>query len=131
VPGPFDPRLDPTRDFVPDPVPEKMIRWWEDHRGMVSVRCKHHGELARFDTSRSIGMLAVAWDVAVIEYHNRWELAWDATYDTPEYDPCRVRIEPTSEPGGANLLDVEQMWIVLEGGARPWWYYDVSPEVDR
>ena len=70
-------------------------------------------------------MLCPAWDAAVVEYHNRWERTWDETYDTPEYDGCSVRIGPTSDPGAHNLLDVEQMWIVTEGAARPWWPYDV------
>jgi hypothetical protein len=52
--------------------------------------------VARFDAGRSIGMLGAAWDAAVVEYHNRWELAWEETYDTPEYDGCNVRIDPRS-----------------------------------
>ena len=92
-----------------------------------SVRCSLHGEIARFDVSDGIGMLCPAWDVAVVEYHNRWERRWDDTYDTPDYDGCRVRIEPTVNPASANLLDVEEMWIVTEGGSRPWWPYVVIP----
>jgi hypothetical protein len=120
-------RLEPDSDHVPSPVPEPIVAWWEDHRGLVSVRCDVHGELARFDVSRTIGMLGAAWDAAVVEYHNRWETSWDGTYDTPEYEGCAVRIEPTDEPGGANLLDVKQMWIVTEGNVRPWWPYELVP----
>lgn len=124
--GFMDWRFDPERDFVPAPVPDEITRWWEDHRGLVSVRCRLHGEIARLDASRSIGMLGAAWDAAVVEYHNRWELAWEETYDT-EYDGCEVRIEATSEPGSANLLDVMEMWIVTEGSVRPWWVYELLP----
>ena len=115
--------IDSDVDFVPSAPPPVVVRWWEENRGDISVRCQPHGELARFDTSRSIGMLAPAWNVAVIEYHNRWELTWDDTYDTPEYDGCAVRVEPTSDPGGSNLLEVEEMWIVTVGNVRPWWPY--------
>jgi hypothetical protein len=91
------------------------------------VRCRVHGELAGFDASLSIGMLAPAWNIAVIEYHNRWERGWDETYDTPAFDGCDVMIEATSDPGGSDLLDVEQMWIVTEGAVRPWWPYELGP----
>jgi hypothetical protein len=123
----FEWRFDPTRDFVPRPIPNEIVRWWEANRGLVSVRCNLHGEIARFDASRWIGMLGPAWDTAAVEYHNRWELRWNGTYDTPEFDGCEVRIEPTQDPGGANLLDVEQMWIVLEGNTSSWWPYEVLP----
>jgi von Willebrand factor type A domain len=124
----WDWRIDPQADFVPRPVPEHIVRWWEVNRGLVSVRCGLHGEIARFDASRSIGMLGPAWDAAVVESHNRWERAWDETYDTPEFDGCAVTIEPTWGPGGCNLLEVEQMWIVLEGSGRPWWPYRIVPD---
>lgn len=127
----FDWRFDPDRDFVPRPVPEEIFRWWQTHRGLVSVRCRVHGEIARFDASRSIGMLGAAWDAAVVEYHNRWERAWDGTYDTPEFDGCDVRVEPTSELGGPDLLDVKEMWIVTEGSVRPWWSYELLPGSER
>jgi hypothetical protein len=120
-------RLDPESGFVPKPVPEEIVRWWEENRGSVSVRCSLHGEIARFDASRSIGMLGAAWDAAVVEHHNRWETSWDERYDTPEYEGCDVRIEPTEERDGPDLLDVEQMWIVLEGRVRPWWPYELVP----
>lgn len=122
--------LDPEVDLVPSPPPPAVVRWWEGNHEVVSVKCQLHGELAQFDTSLSIGMLAPAWNVAVIEYHNRWERAWDDTYDTPEYDGCTVRIEPTSDPGGPNLLDVKEMWIVTEGAGRPWWPYGLLPADD-
>jgi CheY-like chemotaxis protein len=124
-------RLNPASDFVPSPVPAPIAGWWEEHRGLVSVRCRRHGELARFDTSRTIGMLGAAWDAAVVEYHNRSETEWDRTYDTPEYDGCEVRIEPTDAPGTANLLDVEELWITTEGPFRPWWCYELIPEAHR
>jgi Ca-activated chloride channel homolog len=124
----WDWRIDPQADFAPRPVPEDIVRWWEANRGLVSVRCSLHGEIARFDVSRSIGMLGPGWDSAVVEYHNRWERAWDETYDTEEYDGCGVRIEPTWEPGGPNLLDVKEMWIVTEGSGRPWWPYRLLPD---
>ena len=69
-------------------------------------------------------MLCPAWDAAVVEYHNRWERRWD---ETDEDEGCMVRIEPTSNPGGPNLLEVEEMWIVTEGAGRPWWPYQVLP----
>jgi hypothetical protein len=34
---------------------------------------------------------------------------------------------PTFDPGGANLLDVQEMWIVTEGGVRPWWTNELLP----
>jgi hypothetical protein len=90
----------------------------------VSVRCWLHGEIARVDVSEEIGLLAAAWNAAVVEYHSRWERKWDETYETPDYEGCDVHIEATNRPG-QNLLDVEQMWIVLEGSGRPWWGYQI------
>lgn len=119
--------IDPEADYVPSPPPPAVVRWWEENRGPLSVRCRVHGELAGFDASLSIGMLAPAWNIAVIEYHNRWERGWDETYDTPAFDGCDVMIEATSDPGGSDLLDVEQMWIVTEGAVRPWWPYELGP----
>lgn len=118
-------RFDGTKNLPP--TPERIVEWWETNRGPVSVRCSLHGEIAQFDAGDWIGMLSPAWDAAVVEYHNRWELRWDETYDTPEYDGCDVRVESTSNPGGSNLLDVEEMWIVTEGAGRPWWPYSVLP----
>jgi hypothetical protein len=34
---------------------------------------------------------------------------------TPEFDGCEVRIEPSSKPGGPNLLDAKEMWIHHRG----------------
>jgi hypothetical protein len=123
----WDWRFDPDR--TADPLSEEVRTWWEANRGPLSVRCNLHGEIARVDASASPAILAPAWDAAVVEYHQRWERSWILSSDDPDsVEHCSVRIESTTDPGGANLLDVVQMWIVLEGAGRPWWAYELFPE---
>lgn len=109
-----------------------MIEWWEEHRGWILVRCSKHGRLARVDCSRSVHMLATPWDVASVELHERWETAWDETFETPAFDGCNVTIEPEAGLDDSDLLDVKQMMIVYEGGTGHWWSHGFWPsELDR
>lgn len=124
----YEDRFDPSRVIVPNPIPEAAVAWWEAHRGLLSVRCKMHGQIARIDASRSPYILGPAWDAAVVENHARWESSWKGSWDEPDFEgaDCWAVITSETVPDGTGLFDVMPMWKSLEG-RWPWWPYGLGP----